>query len=156
MPIPADTRIVGFLASAVPIGLAACGSSDAEVAREAARAACAATMQALYRPTFENEAVTFERVPDTATGAERFEFNWKQSQISNLTWMIHPQEYQRAERPATGDGTYTVVIEQAGAERRYICRGSLKARSIHGIWLQRTDARGQVRDIRLTQHPISF
>ena len=153
-------RIIGLPASILAVGLAACGGSDVELVREAARAACAATLQTLYRPMSEKEPVTFERIADTAADAGRFEFNWKRSQISGLMWDLLQQEFTRENRSSPGDGgqSYRIVIEGGGAEPepRYICKGSLKVRSMHGLWLQKTDARGQVRDIRLTQHPISF
>ena len=58
--------------------LAAC--SDGATSRlEAARVACAATMQALYPPVSEKEPITFERVANVAGDRNNFELVWKQS-----------------------------------------------------------------------------
>jgi hypothetical protein len=131
------------------MGVAACDGSNATL--EAARAACAATMQALYEPISDQEPVTFERVANTARESGMFEFVWRRGQISNLSWRVLPTELD-----AAGARGATVVYEVRAGENAYACRGSLSVRSIHGIWLLRPNSSGPPTPLRLTKHPIAF
>ena len=128
--------------------LAACGDGAA-TRLELARSACMVTMQALYAPFSDKEPVKFERVESVSADREKFEFVWKTSQIHNLLFRVTLPEIPEAER------NYRVVIE-GGPEREYICRGSLTARALHGVWTRRGPASESAREIKLTQHPIDF
>src|SRR5262249_27237757 len=112
--------------------LAACGDGAA-TRLELARSACMVTMQALYAPVADKEPVRFERVENVSADREKFEFVWKRSQIYNLLFRLTLQEIPEAARGAD------VVIE-GGPEREYICRGSLAARALHGVWTRRGPA----------------
>ena len=143
------------VASALTVGLAGC-TGDASLALEAARAACAATLQALYDPISTDQAVTIPRVANTSADAEKFEFIWKRDQISGLSWRILPQELGEASAASSVKEIQILRRELAPAgEPSYACRGSLTVRSIHGVWL-RWSGSTQVTEIKLTRHPVSF
>ena len=144
------------VAAALTMGLAGCGESDKALALEAARGACAATLQALYDPISTDQAVTVPRVANTSTDAEKFEFIWKRDQISGLSWRILPQELGEASAASSVKEMQILRRELApNGEPSYACRGSLAVRSIHGVWLRRSGST-QVTEIKLTRHPVSF
>ena len=140
----------GFCVATSAIGLTAC--SDRRV--EDARMACTVVMQSLYRPVSDNEPVTFEPVANVSPDSDKFEFVWKQSQIRNMTFSLTMADIVDSERHPSGN--YVMVIERAGVERQYVCRGSLGVRSLHGIWVRQTDASRQARDIKVTKYPVGF
>ena len=150
---PQRTAILPCLA-ALGTGLSAC--SDAQV--ESARAACTVTLQALYRPMSESEPVTFEPVANVSQDSEKFEFVWKESQIKNVLFHLSMADIAQSQPDADGRShNYRVVIEGAGGtEREYRCRGSLKVRSLHGIWVRQTSASGHTNDFKVTKYPISY
>ncbi len=143
------------VAAALAAGLAGC-TSDASLALEAARAACAATLQALYDPISIDQPVTIPRVANTSADAEKFEFIWKRDQIAGLSWRILPQELGEASAASSVKEIQILRRELApNGEPSYACRGSLAVRSIHGVWL-RWSGSTQVTEIKLTRHPVSF
>ena len=100
------------------------------------------------------------RVANSSADAEEFEFIWKRDQISGLLWRSLPQEMEEASdiprRPsATEEQIVLEAITPAG-ERSYACRGSLAVRSMLRVWLRRHGSTGQVTEIKLTRHPVSF
>jgi hypothetical protein len=146
-------------AAALMVELAGC-TSDTSLALEAARGACAATLQALYDPISIDQPVTIPRVANTSTDAEKFEFIWKRDQISGLSWRLLPPELGQADDGSPRQSTTETQIRRyaivPSGETSYACRGSLAVRSIHGVWLRRTGSPGQVTEIKLTRHPVSF
>lgn len=148
------------VAAALTMGLAGCGENDKALALEAARGACAATLQALYDPISIDQVVTVPRVANSSTDAEKFEFIWKRDQISGLLWRSLPQEMEEASdiprRPSATERQIVLEAITPAGERSYACRGSLAVRSMHGVWLRRHGSTGQVTEIKLTRHPVSF
>ena len=146
----APQKAAGLCVAVSAIGLTAC--ADRRV--EEARMACTVVMQALYRPVSEKESVTFEPVANVSRDSDKFEFVWKQSQIGNMVFSLSLADIAGSERLPSEN--YVTIIEQAGAERQYICRGSLGVRSLHGIWVRQTRASGQANDIKVTKYPVGF
>jgi hypothetical protein len=146
-------RVAPYACTGLAIGGGLAGCDGSNTALESARAACAATMQALYEPISDTEAVTIERVASTATESRKFEFIWRRGQISGLMWRLLPVQLDTA-GPRGPNVTYELRGEPG--ETAYACRGSLTVRSIHAIWLLQPRASGPPTEIRLTKHPIAF
>jgi hypothetical protein len=146
------------VAAALAAGLAGC-TSDTSLALEAARAACAATLQALYDPISIDQPVSIPRVANTSADGQKFEFIWRHDQISGLSWRMLPREMEPAGDVSPQQSTTETQVRRyalvPSGEASYACRGSLAVRSIHGIWLRRTGST-QVTETKLTRHPVSF
>jgi hypothetical protein len=140
--------------AAAMMALANCGGFTP---LEAARLACTVAMQMRWQPVSDQEPARFEPVPNIATDPEKFEFVWKQSQIKNVLFSLTMEEITRTDQILDdAPRSYTVVIEASGKEREYICRGSLKARALHGVWMRQTFAGGQQKEIKITKYPVDF
>ncbi len=145
------TLRIAVLLLVISPGLTAC--SDAAVAQlDAARAACRVTIQTFFPPISDKRPVTFEQVANVAVDRGKFEFVWKQSQIKNLLPRLALQEIATADR-----GQYRVILESGdGGEREYVCRGSLSARALQGVWVRHQPASRPPREVRLTSYTIDF
>jgi hypothetical protein len=95
------------VAAALAAGLAGC-TSDTSLALEAARAACAATLQALYDPISIDQPVSIPRVVNTSADGQKFEFIWRHDQISGLSWRMLPGD-------GAGRRCFTATIDDGDA-----------------------------------------
>jgi hypothetical protein len=135
-------------------GLAGCGENrETQLAVEAARASCMATLQAIYGPETDKEVVVLERVPNGANETDRFEFVWTDAQISGLASVLSTAERKALgiEPPVPGR-----LVEVLSPVRDYVCRGSLKRRLIDGILRRARNPGVTPYEIQITQHSVSF
>jgi hypothetical protein len=125
-----------------------------ELAVEGARSGCIAIVQTIYGPKTDKEAPLFERVPNTANDTATFEFIWALAQVSGLASMLTNAEREALGIKSLPPGTQGGVIEVP--LRDYVCRGSLKNRSIEGVWRRANTPQVTPYEIPITTHPTSF
>jgi hypothetical protein len=142
---------LGFLVSTLAAG---CGEDrETLLAVEGARAGCVATLQAIYGPETDKEAVMFERVPNGTNETDRFEFVWTSAQISGLASVLATAEREALGIKPSPPDRQVVVL---GPARDYVCRGSLRRRLIDGIWRRARNPAVTPYEVRITEHPVSF
>lgn len=128
--------LCGLLAPTISVGLAGCGeSSERELVVEAARATCAAVPQLRFGSQSDDKPVLMERVSNSSADADKFEFAWKPAQISGLSARSQLAE----ETPPPG----SISILRELHVDAFICRGSLKERSMFGLSAREITIRGQ-------------
>jgi hypothetical protein len=134
------------------IPMAGCGDGSATVV-EAAQAACIKELEAIYGFSQGKTTATFARVPNSSKSKSDFEFTWATKQISGLASGVTAAELKAMGGELPPPGVH-VHIEMP--IRDYICRGSLEARTIEGIWRGAVAPHSNWPETKITTRPVRF